>query len=225
MKDSNKKAFAGFFFLLLVMAALLFVPAWGLGYWQAWAFLAVFGASAFAITMYLMTKDPKLLERRVRAGPTAEKEMSQKITQTITSIGFAAILVVSALDHRLAWTPLPPYVSLAGDVLVALGFLIVFFVYKENTFASATIELAPEQKVISTGPYKLVRHPMYMGAFLLLVGIPLSLGSLWGLFVIALMLPALILRLLNEETFLVKNLPGYAEYQNRVRHRLVPFLW
>ena len=225
MKDSNKKAFAGFFFLLLVMAALLFVPAWGLGYWQAWAFLAVFGASAFAITMYLMTKDPKLLERRVRAGPTAEKEMSQKITQTITSIGFAAILVVSALDHRLAWTPLPPYVSLAGDVLVALGFLIVFFVYKENTFASATIEVAPEQKVISTGLYKLVRHPMYMGAFLLLVGIPLSLGSLWGLFVIALMLPALILRLLNEETFLVKNLPGYAEYQNRVRHRLVPFLW
>ena len=225
MKDSNKKAFAGFFFLLLVMAALLFVPAWTPSYWQAWAFLAVFGASAFAITMYLMTKDPKLLERRVRAGPTAEKEMSQKITQTITSIGFAAILVVSALDHRLAWTPLPPYVSLAGDVLVALGFLIVFFVYKENTFASATIEVAPEQKVISTGLYKLVRHPMYMGAFLLLVGIPLSLGSLWGLFVIALMLPALILRLLNEETFLVKNLPGYAEYQNRVRHRLVPFLW
>ena len=225
MKDSNKKAFAGFFFLLLVMAALLFVPAWTPSYWQAWAFLAVFGASAGAITLYLMTKDPKLLERRVHAGPMAEKESSQKIIQTITSIGFAAILVVSALDHRLAWTPLPPYVSLAGDVLVALGFLIVFFVYKENTFASATIEVAPEQKVISTGLYKLVRHPMYMGAFLLLVGIPLSLGSLWGLFVIALMLPALILRLLNEETFLVKNLPGYAEYQNRVRHRLVPFLW
>jgi protein-S-isoprenylcysteine O-methyltransferase Ste14 len=225
LKDSNKKAFAGFFFLLLVMAALLFVPAWTPNYWQAWAFLAVFGASAFAITMYLMTKDPKLLERRVRAGPTAEKEMSQKITQTITSIGFAAILVVSALDHRLAWTPLPPYVSLAGDVLVALGFLIVFFVYKENTFASATIELAPEQKVISTGPYKLVRHPMYMGVFFLLVGIPLSLGSLWGLFAIALMMPALIWRILNEETFLVKSLPGYSEYQNTVRHRLVPFIW
>jgi protein-S-isoprenylcysteine O-methyltransferase Ste14 len=211
LKDLNKKAFGGLLFLLLVMAALLFVPAWTLGYWQAWAFLAVFGASASAITLYLMTKDPKLLERRVHAGPT--------------SIGFAATLIVSALDHRLGWTPLPPYVSLAGDALVGLGFLIVFFVYKENTFASATIELAPEQKVISTGLYRLVRHPMYMGAFFLLVGIPLSLGSLWGSFVIVLTLPALIWRLLNEEDFLAKNLPGYTEYQNTVRYRLVPFLW
>ena len=111
------------------------------------------------------------------------------------------------------------------NALVALGFLIVFSVYRENTFASATIELAPEQKVISTGLYKLVRHPMYMGALVLLVGIPLSLGSLWGLFAIALMMPALIWRLLNEETFLVKSLPGYSEYQNTVRHRLVPFIW
>ena len=225
MKDSNKRAFAGFIFLLLVMAALLFVPAWTLYYWQAWAFLAVFGASSLAITLYLMTKDPKLLERRVHAGPMAEKETSQKIIQTITAIGFCAVLVVSALDHRLVRTPVPPSVSLAGDALVALAFLTIFFVYKENTFASATIELAAGQKVISTGLYKLVRHPMYMGACLLFVGMPLSLGSLWGLFVIAVMLPALIWRLLNEENFLVKNLPGYAQYQNTVRHRLVPFVW
>jgi protein-S-isoprenylcysteine O-methyltransferase Ste14 len=98
-------------------------------------------------------------------------------------------------------------------------------VYKENTFASATIEVSPEQKVISMGPYKLVRHPMYMGALFLLVGIPLSLGSLCGLFAIALMLPALIWRLLNEERFLVKNLPGYSEYRDTVRYRLVPFIW
>lgn len=225
MKDSNKRAFAGFSFLLIVMAALLFVPAWTASYWQAWTFLAVFGASAFAITLYLMARDPELLERRVHAGPMAEKETSQKIIQTITAIGFCAVLVVSALDHRFARTRLPAYVSLAGDALVALAFLTIFFVYKENTFASATIELASEQKVISTGLYKLVRHPMYMGAFLLFVGMPLSLGSLWGLLVIALMLPALIWRLLDEENFLVKNLPGYAEYQNTVRHRLVPFLW
>jgi protein-S-isoprenylcysteine O-methyltransferase Ste14 len=225
LKDLNKKAFAGLFFLLLVMALLLFVPAWTLGYWQGWAFLAVFGSLAFAITLYLIKKDPRLLERRVHAGPIAEKETSQKIIQTITSIGFVAVLVVSAIDHRFAWTLLPSYVSVAGDALVALGFLIVFLVYKENTFASATIELAPEQKVVSTGPYKLVRHPMYMGAFVLFVGIPLSLGSLWGLFVIALMLPALIWRLLDEENFLVKNLPGYTEYRGTVKHRLVPFLW
>jgi protein-S-isoprenylcysteine O-methyltransferase Ste14 len=225
LKDLKKRASGGLLFVLLVMAALLFLPAWTLNYWQAWAFLAVFGVSAIAITVYLTKRDPELLERRMHAGPTAEKETSQKVIQTITSISFAGLLVVSALDHRFAWTPVPPYVAVGGDALVAFGFFIVFLVYKENTFASATIELAPEQKVISTGPYKLVRHPMYMGAFFLLVGIPLSLGSLCGLFAIALMMPALVWRLLNEETFLVKSLPGYSEYQNTVRHRLVPFIW
>jgi protein-S-isoprenylcysteine O-methyltransferase Ste14 len=225
LKGLNKKASGGLLLSLLVMGALLFLPAWTLSYWQAWAFLAVFGVSSVAITVYLAKKDPKLLERRVYAGPTAEKERSQKIIQTITSISFAGILVVSALDHRFAWAPLPPYVALAGDALVAFGFFIVFLVYKENTFASATIEVAPEQEVISTGPYKLVRHPMYMGAILLLVGIPLSLGSLCGLFAIAVMLPALIWRLLNEERFLVKNLPGYSEYRNTVRYRLAPLIW
>jgi protein-S-isoprenylcysteine O-methyltransferase Ste14 len=108
---------------------------------------------------------------------------------------------------------------------VALGFLIIFFVYRENTYASATIEVAPEQRVISTGLYGLVRHPMYMGACFLFVGIPLSLGSLWGLLGIALMMPALVWRLLHEEKFLARNLPGYSEYRNAVRHRLVPFIW
>jgi protein-S-isoprenylcysteine O-methyltransferase Ste14 len=158
-------------------------------------------------------------------GANCREETSQKIAQTIASIGFAAILVVSALDHRFAWTSLPLYISLVGDALVAIGFLIIFIVYRENTFASATIELAPDQKVVSSGLYALVRHPMYMGALFLLVGIPLSLGSWWGLFVIALMMPALIWRLLDEEKFLAKNLPGYREYQNTVRYRLAPFIW
>jgi len=225
MKSSNVKAFGGLLFLLIVMAALLFLPAWTLDYWQGWAFLTVFGASALAITVYLMKKDPKLLERRLQAGPTAEKERSEKIIQTITSIMFIAMLVVPALDHRSHWSAMPPYVAIAGDVLVALGFLIIFFVYKENTFASATIELAPEQKVISTGLYALVRHPMYMGALSLFVGIPLALGSWWGLLGFALMTPALIWRSFDEEKFLAKNLRGYVEYKNKVRYRLVPFVW
>src|ERR1700720_4739774 len=117
MKDLAKKAFGGLLFLLLVMAGLLFIPAWTLDYWQAWTFLAVFGGSGLAVTVYLMKKDRRLLERRVQAGPTAEKETSQKVVQSITSIGFVSILLMSALDHRFAWSLVPPSVSLAGDAL------------------------------------------------------------------------------------------------------------
>ncbi len=219
------KAFGGLLFLLLAIAALLFIPAWTLDYRQAWTFLAVYFASSLAITLYLMKKDPKLLERRMSGGPTAEKEPTQKIIMSFASLGFIGLIIVPALDHRLAWSHIPPYVALAGDVLVALGFLAVFFVFKENTFTSATIELTPDQRVISTGPYALVRHPMYAGAFVMLLGIPIALGSWWGLFVIVAMMPALIWRLLDEEKFLARNLPGYVEYRKKVRYRLIPLVW
>jgi protein-S-isoprenylcysteine O-methyltransferase Ste14 len=185
----------------------------------------VFGAAVLAITLYLMKEDPKLLERRVYAGPSAEKEIGQQIVQSITAVGFTAGLVVPALDHRLHWSRAPLAVSVAGDIVVAAGFLIIFFVYRENSFASATIELAPDQKVISTGPYALVRHPMYLGGFMMFVGIPLALGSWWGLLVFTLMMPAIIWRLLDEERFLASNLAGYSEYVRRVRYRLAPFVW
>jgi protein-S-isoprenylcysteine O-methyltransferase Ste14 len=172
-----------------------------------------------------MKKDPKLLQRRMRGGPTAEKETSQKIIMLFTSAGFIGLLIVPALDHRFGWSHMPPLVALAGDAMVALGWLAIFFVFKENTFTSATIELAPDQRVISTGPYALVRHPMYAGALVMLAGIPIALGSWWGLLVIIATTPALIWRLLDEEKFLAKNLPGYVAYQQRVRYRLIPFVW
>ena len=225
MQSTNTKAFAGLAFLLLVMGALIFVPAWTLNYWQAWTFLTVFFGSSFGITVHLMKNDPKLLERRTQGGPTSEKETSQKAIQSITAIGFIAILIVSALDHRFVWSPVPAYVSFLGEALIVFGLLIIFLVFKQNSFASSIIEIAPDQKVISTGLYGLVRHPMYMGAFFYLVGIPLALGSLWGLFVIGLMMPTLIWRLLDEERFLATNLPGYVGYQAKVRHRLIPAVW
>jgi protein-S-isoprenylcysteine O-methyltransferase Ste14 len=225
MSTLNKKAFRGFLLLLLVMAALLFIPAWTLDYWQAWTFLAVYFASSLAITLYLMKKDRKLLERRMGGGPSAEKETTQKIIMSFVSLGFVGLLVLPALDHRFGWSHMPPYVALAGDALLALGWLAIFFVFKENTFSSATIELAPDQKVISTGPYALVRHPMYAGGLVMLIGIPIALGSWWGVLVIAAMLPALIWRLLDEEKFLARNLPGYVEYQEKVRYRLAPRVW
>jgi len=165
----NIRAFGGLLFLLLVMAALLFIPAWTLDYWQAWTFLAAYFASSLAITLYLIRNDPKLLERRMRGGPSAEKETSQKIIMFLASLGFIGLIVLPALDYRFAWSHMPPYVALAGDVLVVLGWLAIFLVFKENTFTCATIELSPNQKVISTGPYALVRHAMYAGALVMLL--------------------------------------------------------
>ena len=161
----------------------------------------------------------------MRGGPIAEKEPTQKIIMVFTSLGFIGLIVFPALDHRFAWSHMTPYAALAGDVLVAIGWLAIFLVFKENTFTSATIELVPDQKVISTGPYALVRHPMYAGALVMLVGIPIALGSWWGMLVIVAMTPVLIWRLFDEEKFLARNLPGYVEYQDRVRYRLIPLVW
>ena len=172
-----------------------------------------------------MKKDPKLLKRRVNGGPGAEKEKSQKIIQSLASIAFITMFVVSAIDHRFGWSRVPPYVVAVGDVLVALGLLIVFFVFKENTFTSAIIEVDAGQKVISTGPYKFVRHPMYTGGLVMLLGVPLALGSWWGLLTVIPIAIVIIQRLFDEEKFLAKNLPGYSGYQKKVRHRLLPFIW
>jgi protein-S-isoprenylcysteine O-methyltransferase Ste14 len=225
MNNLHNKALVALLLLFLAMAALLFIPPWTLDYWQAWTFLAVYFAASAAIRLYLMKKDPQLLARRMSGGPSAEKLTAQKIIMSLTSLGFIGLLVVPALDRRFAWSHMPPRVALAGDVLVGLGFLGVFFVFRKNSFTSATIELAPDQKVISTGPYALVRHPMYATALVMLLGIPIALGSMWGVLVIVAILPALIWRLLDEEKFLAKNLPGYREYQSRVRYRLIPRVW
>jgi len=143
----------------------------------------------------------------------------------LVSICFVAVLVISALDHRFKNSTMPPWVSVLGDVLVAMGFYFVALVYRENTFTSATIEVADNQKVISTGPYAIVRHPMYASGLLSLVGAPLALGSWWGFVPVVMMVPLLIWRLLDEERMLEGSLPGYVEYRQRVRHRLVPFVW
>jgi len=209
----------------LTMAALLFVPAGTLDYWQAYIFMGVFVGGSAAITVYLAIKDPKLLERRMNAGPTAEKEPTQKIIMVFAPLGFIALLVVPALDRRFMGSSVPLWVSLLGDILVALGFLSVYFVIRENSYAASTIQVAEGQTVISTGQYAIVRHPMYAGVLPLLVGTPLALGSWRGLGALIFFMPVLIWRLLDEERFLHKNLPGYTEYTRKVRYRLVPFVW
>jgi protein-S-isoprenylcysteine O-methyltransferase Ste14 len=225
MNQLNIRAFAGLLQLLIIMAATIFLPAWTLDYWQAWVLLAVFFGSVLAISLYLMKNDPKLLERRVNAGVGAEHERSQNIIQAFAALAFIAIFVVSALDHRFVWSTVPGYLTAFGNILVAFGFYFVFLVFKENSFASGTIEVGAEQRVIATGPYALVRHPMYIGALVMLAGVPFALGSLWGLLALIPMALLLVARLLDEEKFLAKNLAGYQAYQSKVKHRLIPLIW
>jgi protein-S-isoprenylcysteine O-methyltransferase Ste14 len=215
----------GFAKLIVGLGLFLFVPAWTLNFWQAWVYLFLFTVSAALITAYLWVKDPQLLERRVKAGSGAEKESRQKFIQILASLAFAGLLVLPSLDYRFSWSGVPFVGVIAGDLLVALGFYIIFNVFKENTFASATVEMAPQQKVISTGPYAMVRHPMYSGALVMLFGTPLALGSWWGLLPFVAITFIIRWRLLQEEKFLTKSLAGYSDYCHKVRHRLAPCIW
>jgi protein-S-isoprenylcysteine O-methyltransferase Ste14 len=225
MNELNRKAFGGLLKLLFCVSLLIFLPAWTLKYWQGWVFICVFFASALAITVYLMKNDPSLLERRVKAGAAAENEISQRIIQVLAAVAFAGTIVLPAFDHRFGWSVVRVYEALTGDGLVMLGFFIVFLVFKENSYTSGIIEVVAEQKVVLTGPYAVVRHPMYAGALILLCGVPMALGSWWGLFTLIPMTMVLVWRLLDEERFLTSNLSGYSEYRDRVRYRLAPFVW
>jgi len=206
----------------LILIACLFPAAGGWNYWQGWAFLAVFELCAQAFGVYFLITDRTVIERRARIGPTAEREPAQKIISALIVANFIAALIVPALDHRFGWSPVAPGVSILGDGLVALSFLIFFWVMKANAYAASTIQVEDGQPVISSGPYARVRHPMYAGALVLIFGMLLALGSLWGLLLLIPFLALLVWRLLDEERFLRKNLPGYAEYMQRVRSRLVP---
>ena len=225
MNNLTGKTVLGFTQLISVLGILLLAPAWTLDYWQAWVYWFVFAASSALITAYLWKRDPKLLERRIDAGPGAETEKTQKLIQLLAFLVFIGAMILPSLDHRYSWSAVPLPVVLAGDVVVALGFLIVFLVFKENTFAAATIAVSSDQKVVSTGPYAIVRHPMYSGALVMLLGTPLALGSWWGLLMFIPMTLIIAWRARDEERFLDKKLSGYEEYCQRVRYRLAPLVW
>ncbi len=219
------KAAVGLVQLVLVIALVVFGSAGTVRFVEGWVFLAVFGGASLAITVYLAKKDPALLERRTQAGPIAEKERAQKVIQGLASLVFLTTLLVPALDHRFGWSHAPLLAVFVGDALVAVGFLLVFVVFRENTFTSSVIEVAAEQRVIETGPYAMVRHPMYVGGLVLVAGIPLALGSLVGLLTFPPFAAVVVWRLLDEERFLASHLPGYSAYCAKVRYRLAPFVW
>jgi flagellin-like protein len=220
-----RRAFAGVIGLVIAIAIALVLSSWTFTFWQGWLYLATFGTCVTLITLYLVRHDPELLQRRLNAGASAEKGAAQKFIQTISALLAMAFIIVPGVDHLLAWSSVPTFVILIGNLLVILGFGLVFLVFRENSFTSAIVDVEVEQHVVSTGPYAIVRHPMYDGALLIFLGTPIALGSWWGLILMVPITAAITARLLDEEKYLSIHLLGYEDYLARVQSRLLPGLW
>jgi len=225
MSSVVRKAYLGLVRTVAGVAALLFLPAWSLRYVQGWIFLGVLTSFSLVIILYFGRNDEGLLERRMKNGPADEQRRPQKLIQTASAAFGLALLIVPGLDWRWHWSEVPAAVNAIGFAGVILGFAIVFWVFRENSFASGIVAVSENQKVISSGPYGHVRHPMYVGACLLFLSTPLALGSYWALIPASVECAMIIVRLLDEERFLRDALPGYVAYCDRVRDRLVPGVW
>jgi protein-S-isoprenylcysteine O-methyltransferase Ste14 len=212
-------------FGLLFFGVALFGPAGTFDYWQAWVFIGVFMLATMVPSVYLAVKNPAALQRRLNAGPTAETRPIQRIIISATVVLVVAVLVVSALDHRFGWSSVPVPVVWVGNVLVVVGLVLAQFVVIQNSYASANITVEADQPLVSTGLYGVVRHPMYVGALIMMIGSPLALDSLWGVAVVLCAVPVLAARILDEEKLLTEQLNGYREYTTRVRSRLIPYVW
>jgi protein-S-isoprenylcysteine O-methyltransferase Ste14 len=221
----RKRTFAGLAQFLVALSAMLFLSAWSLRFWEGLVFWFEFSVLVTLITTYFLHKDPALIERRLKAGPLAEKQKRQKVIQWFANFFFVALIILPGIDHHLHWSQLSVPLITLGDILVAIGLAVIFFVFRENSYTSGVIEVGKGQMVISTGPYRLVRHPMYAGAIVLILGIPLALGSSWGLLLCLPMVAVIVWRLLDEEKYLSTNLAGYRDYCTITRYRLVPGIY
>jgi protein-S-isoprenylcysteine O-methyltransferase Ste14 len=224
-KSLGRKAWIRSAFSIVALGVLLFAPAGTLAFWQAWLFSFVFVAATGTISVYFLRHDPKLVERRMQVGPTAEREPAQKIIMTITLLGVLLLLALPGFDHRLHWSAVPPWLVISANAGIALSFVVFFIVLKQDSYAASTIRVEAGHPVVSTGAYALVRHPLYSGALVLFACMPLALGSYWTLLVLVPMVPALIWRLVDEERYLKQHLPGYADYCRVTRFRLIPRIW
>lgn len=208
-----------------VFFILLLAPAGTLDYWQAWVYGVLFTVTSVSIGLYFAKYHPDALARRIDAGPRAEKEPAQKIIMTLVLIGFVLLIVLPGFDRRWHWSDVPVWLVVLANILAVVGLLGTAVVLKQNSYAASTIRVEAGQPVISTGLYGIVRHPMYSAALLLVVFTPLALGSYWSMLLIIPLIGVLAWRLTDEERFLIRNLPGYAAYRERVRYRLIPLLW
>ncbi|HTQ20211.1 isoprenylcysteine carboxylmethyltransferase family protein [Mycobacterium sp.] len=210
---------------LAVFGLILFLPAGTLKYWQAWVFLGVFTAASTGPAIYMARTNPAVLQRRMHSGPTAESRTIQKIVNIGFYLTLFAMTVFSVFDHRMGWSAVPTWVCLLGDALLATGLGIAILVVIQNRYAAATVTVESGQTVVSGGVYKFVRHPMYVGSLIMMLAIPLALGSYWGLLFVIPGVLVLVVRILDEEKVLTHGLAGYADYTQRVRYRLAPHVW
>ena len=213
------------FQFVAAMAAMLFVAAWSFAWWQAWVLLLVFGTGLFLITTYFLKTDPQLIERRLRTGPVAERQRIHMIIQALGGLLFVVLVMFPGVEHRFGGAQMSGSAIVAGNLLVVAGLFVIFLVFRENSVTSASIEISPGQHVVATGPYRFVRHPMYAGGLLMKLGIPIALGSVWGLLLWLPMAAIIVVRLTNEEAFLTVGLPGYAVYRDRTVWRLIPGIY
>ena len=220
---AQARLIAQFGVFLLVTLLSVFLPAGRLGWANGWVFVAIISASVASVSFGIFASSPELVRERKTAAKLA-KRWDRVLVPLMSGLPLVSV-VLAGLDKRFGWSHVPAVIVIAGNVLVAVGWLGIYRVFRENSFTSATIELAPDQRVVSTGPYAIVRHPMYSAALVMLLGAPVALGSWWGLVALAVISPALVWRMFDEEKFLAANLTGYAEYKQKVRYRLIPHLW
>ena len=206
----------------VVMGLLLFGSAGTFRFWHAWIFMAILFIPMFFVVLYLIRNDPALIERRMR---TREKEPFQKKSQIISTILYLLAFLIPGLDHRFGWSSLPVWLIIGAEVIVFLGYMLFFLVLRENSYASRVVDVEADQKVISTGPYALVRHPMYCAALLIFLFSPAALGSLWALAAVVPATSLLVPRIKEEERLLSRELAGYEAYKRKVTYRLIPMVW
>jgi protein-S-isoprenylcysteine O-methyltransferase Ste14 len=207
---------------IVIIGALLFIPAGSFRFWQGWVYILIVYVPGVLALAYFCKHDPELIERRMQF---KERVREQKFIMALVYIIWLIAFVLPGLDHRFGWSRQPLGITIFSQALVLGGFATTFWVMKVNRFAARTIQVEPGQEVISSGPYRIVRHPMYLGGSVMFLFTPLALGSYFALPAFALLIPVIVLRLLNEEKVLRQELPGYPEYCLHTRFRLVPLLW
>ena len=207
---------------LVIISALLFIPAWTLLYWQAWLLIAILFIPMFAAGIVMMIKNPSLLKKRLNA---KEEQSEQKTVVALSGVMFAAAFVSAGLNFRFGWIVLPDAVTYISAVIFLIAYVLYAEVMRENEYLSRTIEVQENQTVIDTGMYGIVRHPMYFTTVLIFLSMPLVLGSVISFAVMLFYFPIIIKRILNEEEVLEKGLSGYSEYKKKVKYRLIPFIW